>query len=123
MLIDALSESPLIGDKRELTERIFHREKMMSTGIGIGIGVPHVRLASISDLVMAVGVCHLPLTDYESLDGLPVHFVFMIAAGADQHDQHLKLLSAISAKMKNDEFRSTLLTAANPVEFHELLTM
>lgn len=109
-LINCLAESAEVSDKEELRSGIFHRESLMSTGIGLGIGVPHVRLKSIKKPVMAFGICKQPLSDYESIDGEAVSLIFMIAAGEGQHTEHIKLLSEISNVCKNPAFREKLLS-------------
>ena len=77
-LVDCLAEVTEVKDRQELYKGIFHREELMSTGIGLGIGVPHVRLSSIENPVMCVGLCRNPITDYKSLDGQPVRLIFML---------------------------------------------
>ncbi len=120
LLIDCLAEAPEVKDRQELSEGIFHREQLMSTGIGLGIGVPHVRLSSIDNIVMCVGLCRNPITDYESLDGQPVRLIFMIAAGKNQHAEHIKLLAKISSKLKDDELREALINASDETTFHQI---
>lgn len=114
ILAALLARAPGVGDKEELAKEIFRREELMSTGIGFGIAVPHVRLTSIADIVMAMGVSHAGITDYVSLDGKPVHIVCMIAAGKYQHTQYIKALAAISSRLKEESFRSRILTAPDP---------
>ncbi len=120
-LIDCLSATPEIRDPELFRQAIFEREKMMSTGIGLGIGLPHVRLASVTGPVMAVGKCLRPLDDYASLDGKPVEVIFMIATRSDQHAHHIRLLAAISQRMKNSALRELLSATESPEEYHELL--
>lgn len=83
----------------------------MSTGIGWGIAVPHVRLTSVKSPVMALGVSRKGIQDYDSLDGLPVHYIIMIAAGRDQHAEYLRLLSLVSTRMKDESVVKALLSA------------
>jgi PTS system nitrogen regulatory IIA component len=97
--------------KDELMNALRRREELMSTGIGWGIAVPHVRLESVKSPVMALGVSNDGLSDYESLDGLPVQYVIMIAAGKYQHAEYIKLLSMVSARMKNEDIKHKLLNA------------
>jgi len=104
-----------------LTQAIWERERLMSTGIGLGLAVPHVRLPSVSGVVMAVGISDQDIVDYESLDGHPVRAIFMIAARADQHATYLRLLSLVSAKMKDADLRQTLLALRDPTAFYSLL--
>jgi len=121
LLIDCLVTAPEVKDRQELYEGIFHREQLMSTGIGLGIAVPHVRLDSIENPVMCVGLCRNPIMDYESLDGQPVRLIFMIAAGKDQHAKYLGLLAYISSRLKDDQLRNTLINAIDSDTFCRIL--
>jgi len=120
-LIDVLAQTDAISDREDLARGIWNREKLMSTGIGLGIGIPHVRLPSISDVAMAVAVCRPPLKDYVALDGEPVGLLFMIAARTDQHTEHLRLLSAISTRFKDESLRRRIIEAKSSAEIHEIL--
>jgi len=121
-LIDCLSTSPQLTDPQELADGIFYREQLMSTGIGMRVGVPHVRLGSVKNPVMCVALCRNPVTDYESLDGKPVQLIFMIAAGTHQQAEYLKLLSSISSMLKDPQIRDALLNAADEGTFYRILT-
>lgn len=112
-LCAALGTSPLIRDEAELEQAIFRREELMSTGIGFGVGVPHVRLNSVDDLTMALGIARKPLTDYSSLDEIPVQIVCMVAAGGTQHPQYIRALSAISSRLKDETVRKALIMATD----------
>lgn len=120
-LADLLGTAPQIEDQNDLVRGIFYREELMSTGIGMGIAVPHVRLASVTGPVMCAGICRHPLTDYESLDGVPVRLIFMIAAGQHQHAEHLKLLSSLSLRFKCETLRNALMNASDPLSFYQIL--
>jgi len=110
-LVDLLATSPLVRNRDELLNGIFAREELMSTGIGFGVGVPHVRIDSVSDLVMAVAVCKHPITDYSSLDNQPVHIVCMLAARSDQHAKYIRTLSAVSSCLKDADTRSQIIAS------------
>lgn len=110
-----------LKSKEELMNALRRREELMSTGIGWGIAVPHVRLESVKSPVMALGVSSQGLTDYESLDGLPVHYLIMIAAGKFQHSEYIKLLSMVSARMKDEKVKDMLLKA-DEKEMHKIFT-
>jgi mannitol/fructose-specific phosphotransferase system IIA component (Ntr-type) len=119
-LIDCLAKDTKV-DRDELEREIFHREELMSTGIGFGVGVPHVRLTSVSDVVMAMGVSHEGIKDYGSLDGKPVHIVCMIISGRYEHARYIKTLAAISAKLKEESFRQAVLTAADTESIYNIM--
>lgn len=120
-LADKLSASSEVDSSKDLREAIMRREELMSTGIGLGVGVPHVRLDNIHNLVMCAALCAEPIQDYDTVDGEPVRLVFMIGAHTSQHAQYLRLLSQLSTKLKGKEFRDRLLAAGSPAEFRDIL--
>lgn len=121
-LIASLGEAPQVKNVEELANEIFEREKLMSTGIGFSVAVPHVRLGSVTDLVMAVGISKKDITDYAALDERPVRIICMVAARSDQHAQYLKTLGAVSSLLKADEVREALLAAPSAEAAYTILT-
>jgi PTS system nitrogen regulatory IIA component len=121
-LAQVLSSDSRIKNADELLAAIYKREELMSTGIGLGIGVPHIRINSVEDIVMAVGITSAPVTDYESLDDEPIRIICMIAARSDQHPQHIKLLSAVSKLLKNTEIREKILSSKSEQEIFDIFT-
>jgi len=116
-----LAAAPQVKNRHELTERIIQREELMSTAIGRGIAIPHVRLSSVTDLVMSVGICRTDIVDFQTLDDEPVRLLFMIAAAYNQHAYYLQTLSFFSARLKNKELRDSLLNAQSAEEAYKLL--
>ena len=121
-LCATLATSPLIPNEEELSEAIFRREKLMSTGIGFGIGVPHVRLPSVKDIVMALGIAREPLTDYPSLDKVPVQIVCMVAASSTQHPEYIRTLSVLSSRLKGEMVRKALIASPDAASALTLFT-
>ncbi len=120
-LVDLCVGIPGVRTREELAEAVFAREQLMSTGIGLGIGVPHVRLNSVRDIFVTVGVNKTPLEDYESLDQQPVRIVVMIVAGRDQHARYIKTLARISQILKDEATRTRILDAATPDDIYATL--
>jgi len=120
-LADVLGTAPQVKNAQELTQEIMNREDLMSTAIGRGIAIPHVRLSSVTDLVMAVGVCKKPVEDYQSIDDVPVQLLFMIAAAYNQHSYYLKTISHFSGMLKSAELREKMLNAQTEREVYDLL--
>jgi PTS system nitrogen regulatory IIA component len=121
-LCAVLGTSPLIHNEAELEQAVFRREELMSTGIGFGVGVPHVRLSSVDDLVMALGMARKPLADYSSLDEVPVQIVCMVAAGGTQHPQYIRALSAISSRLKDEDTRRALIRSSDAMSAFKIFT-
>jgi PTS system nitrogen regulatory IIA component len=122
-LIDCLAGAPQVKSRDELEREIVSREELMSTGIGHGIAIPHVRIPSVTDLVGAVGVSREGIPDYQSLDSEPVRIVIMLAGAYDQHAKYLKALAYISAKLKNEGIRNTLVHSKDAREVYDLLIL
>jgi len=120
-LAENLSMAPQIKNKQELISEILRREELMSTAIGKGIAIPHVRLTSVTDLVISIGISKCDITDFQTLDDVPVRLLFMIAAAYNQHAYYLQTLSFFSARLKVIELRDGLLNCKTPNEAYELL--
>lgn len=120
-LSENLATAPQIKNKQELTSEILRREDLMSTAIGRGIAIPHVRLSSITDLVVSVGISKCDIVDFQSLDDIPVRLLFMIAAAYNQHAYYLQTLSFFSARLKVAELRDSLLACTTAQEAYDLL--
>lgn len=121
-LSENLGTAPQIKDKAELTREILKREELMSTAIGRGIAIPHVRLGSVTDLVMSVGICRGDLIDFQTIDDVPVRLLIMIAASREQHSYYLQTLSFFSGKLKQKDVRDALLASLSPADAYEILT-
>lgn len=120
-LVDLLATSSLVHNRDELLNGILAREELMSTGIGFSVGVPHVRIDSVSDLVMAVAVSKQPIAGYSSLDNKPVHIVCMLAARSNQHAKYIRTLSAVSSRLKDAETRKQIIESDDPAFIYSQL--
>jgi PTS system nitrogen regulatory IIA component len=121
-LADNLAQAPQVKNRQELIAEIFKREDLMSTAIGRGIAIPHIRLASVTDLVVSVGISRIDIVDFQPLDDEPVRLVFMIAAAYNQHAYYLQTLSFFSARLKTRDLRIALLDAETAEEVYALLS-
>jgi PTS system nitrogen regulatory IIA component len=121
-LCENLSASPQIKNRQELLTEILKRDELMSTAIGRGIAIPHVRLSSVTDLVVSVGVSRTDIVDFQTLDDEPVRLVIMIAAAYSQHAYYLQTLSFFSSRLKNSQLRSAIMDAREAPEVYRLLT-
>ena len=121
-LADVLGTAPQVKNGAELTQEILKREELMSTAVGRGIAIPHVRLSSVTDLVMAVGVCKKPISDYQTIDEQPVNLLFMIAAAYNQHSYYLKTISHFAGMLKNNDLRNAINSATSEQEVFNLLS-
>jgi len=106
----------------ELRKAVWEREEMMSTGIGQGIGIPHVRLPGLEKITMAVGISREGIADYESLDNKPVHVIVLIAVPQGQHELYIRLLAEIVGILKREDIRRAIIEAKDASEAYKILT-
>ena len=99
----------------ELTKVLMDRERLGSTGIGGGIGIPHGKMKNLESLVLGFGLSRKGV-DFESLDGRPTHIFFLLVTPENSTGLHLKLLARISRILKNDPFKTRLLEASDSEE-------
>jgi PTS system nitrogen regulatory IIA component len=120
-LVDNIATSPQIKNRHELAQEILKREDLMSTAIGRGIAIPHIRLSSVTDLVVSIGINQTEIIDFQALDDEPVRLLIMIAAATTQHAYYLQTLSFFSSQLKNAELRNTLIASKTPKEAYDIL--
>ncbi len=119
-ICDLLAEADSVNDPDALREAIFERENIISTSIGLGIAIPHVRLESVSEMTVAVGILKKGI-DYQSFDDHPVNIIIMIAAPEGAHREYLSLLAKIALLLKNENLREQLLASETPEAVCEVL--
>jgi|Deesub1362B_J571_1020462.scaffolds.fasta_scaffold05652_4 fructose-specific phosphotransferase system IIA component len=119
-LIDLLEKSGKVKDKESVLKAVLEREKVMSTGVGDGVAIPHGKADGVEDVVAAFGISHKDI-DFQSIDEKPVRLVFLLVAPPNATGPHLKALSRVSRLLNKKEFRDRLLRAKTPAEVLELI--
>lgn len=114
-IIDISARTDRITDLKKVTDTIFEREKLVSTGVGKGFAIPHGKTDAIKDIVAAFVITKNPI-DFDSIDGEPVRFIFLLVGKETLLNTHIKLLSRISRLMNKEEFRDKLLVAKDKEE-------
>lgn len=122
ILADCFINVPGVKDKQELIDALLYREHLMSTGIGLGVAVPHVRLPNVKSLSLAVGISRNDITDYDALDNKPVRIIMMVIAGKGQHQDYIRLLGYLSSILKNNDARDRLIASASVDQIFNVLT-
>jgi len=90
----------VVGD---VVDAIVQREKVGSTGIGGGVGVPHAKLDGIKNVIGAFGRCK-PSIEFSSVDGAPVDLVFLILSPPAKAEAYLKALQKVMTALKRPNF-------------------
>ena len=104
----------------DLVRVLMDRERLGSTGIGDGIGIPHGKLKGIDSLVIGFGMSKNGV-DFESIDNRPTHLFFLIITPEESTGLHLKLLAQISKLLKNESFREKLMNATDKNEIFSII--
>ena len=120
-LAENLASAPQIKNREELATEVLKREEFMSTAIGCGIAIPHVRLSSVTDIVVSICISNTDIIDFHPLDDEPVRLIFMIAAAHNQHAEYLQTLSWFSTRLKSKELRDSILASKTPQEVCDLI--
>ena len=107
-------------EKEDLVRVLMDRERLGSTGIGEGIGIPHGKLKDLDKLILGFGLSRKGV-NFESMDNRPVHIFFLLITPENSTGLHLKLLSRISKILKNGSFRKKLLNAADANEIFSII--
>jgi nitrogen PTS system EIIA component len=104
----------------ELVRVLMERERLGSTGIGSGIGIPHGKLKNLKDMFLGFGLSRKGV-DFDSMDGRPTHIFFLLVTPENSTGLHLKLLARISRILKNDPFRERLMSAQSREEIFSII--
>lgn len=115
-LIGILYEDGKLTDKEELKKAVIKREGEFSTGIGMGIAIPHGKCSAVKEATITFGLSKDGI-DYQSMDDKPAHLFFLIAVPEESSDVHLKALSEISRKLMHPEVREKLYSVEDYEEF------
>lgn len=118
-LADAAASSGHVSNIEALKSAILEREAIMSTGIGLSIAIPHAKIREVSHFVLAVGRKHEGI-DYDSLDGVPVKIIIMIAAPEGEQNRYLRILAKVTQVLRDDGARAKILAAESPEEIIRL---
>lgn len=119
-LIDLAVQIPGVAGRSELADAVFSREKLMSTGLGIHLAIPHARLNSVDGVHAVIGVTSTPIKDYNCIDGTDVKIVVLLIIGRDQHCEYLKALSQLVELVKSEETRKAIINSKSDNELYEL---
>jgi len=102
-LVDRMADAGILEDRDDVVRRLVEREKVMSTGIGGGIAIPHARTPEVSRTVVAVGLSPDGVP-FNSVDGAPVKVVFLIVGPMEASAEHVKVLARIARLVRKPEF-------------------
>jgi len=107
-------------NKEAFVRVLIERERLGSTGIGGGVGIPHGKFKDLKSLYLGFGLSRKGV-DFESIDGRPTHLFFLLVTPENSTGLHLRVLAKISRILKNDEFKQRLLNAVDSDEIFSII--
>ena len=119
-MVELMAKSGKINDLEAYRQEVYRREEEGTTGVGEGIAIPHGKGAFVDKPGLAAMVVKDGV-DYDSLDGEPVHLIFLIAAPNTKDNVHLDVLSKLSVLLMDENFSRALQNAKSPEEFMKIV--
>lgn len=119
-LVELLNQSGYLTDRDAVLEAILARERTRSTGIGLGLAVPHGKSNGCRRLAMAVGKSTEPM-EFEALDGRPCQFIVLLTSPVDETGPHIQALAGVSRLWQKESFRRAALAAETGDEIYAII--
>ncbi len=110
-LVETLDRAHKLRDKDAFYNAILEREKIVSTGIGMGVAIPHAKLEGYKEFFIAVGIQGKRGLEWNALDGAPVRVIFMIGGPDNRQTEYLHILSKLTMAIKDEDRRKKLFRA------------
>jgi fructose-specific phosphotransferase system IIA component len=115
-LVDLLCAAYRLKDREAILSAIRDREEKASTGIGMGLAVPHAKTPAVDRLYVAFGLSREGI-DFESADGDPSNIFFIMVSAKDKTGPHIQALAGISRLLKHEEVRKGIAACRDEKEF------
>jgi PTS system nitrogen regulatory IIA component len=109
-----------LSDKTLFEEAVIARERAQSTGLGRGVAFAHGKLTEIRHMKLALGVSRGGI-DFRSVDGLPVHLLFVVATHPSMHIDYLHCLASLARMVRREGFREEILSCCREEEVENKL--
>ncbi len=103
----------------EFLKAVIDRENLVSTGVGLGVAVPHAKLPCFESFFICIGLAKKGI-EWQSIDSSPVRIVFLIGGPDDKQTEYLHILSSLTTAIRDDDLRKQLLAATSPEEVLKL---
>lgn len=119
-LVGLLCDAYRLKERDTILEAIRAREEKQSTGIGMGLAVPHAKTPAVDRLYVAFGRSTRGI-DFDSIDGEKARLFFILVSPRDVSGPHIKALAGISRLVKHEEFREELFGCSDAKRWIDLV--
>lgn len=114
-MVSKTIEVKKLPEGEKFYQAILNREEIVSTGIGMGVAIPHAKLQSYDNFFISIGVLKKGI-DWNAFDNAPVRLVFLIGGPDDKQTEYLKILSALTVALRDEELRKLLISTTSTRE-------
>lgn len=118
-LVETLGDTNTVSDAKAFNQAILDREKLVSTGIGMGVALPHAKMEICHSFFICLGILNKGV-NWKAIDNAPVRIVFMIGGPDDKQTEYLQILSNLTQFIKKEDIRKKLLTLNSKEAIMEL---
>lgn len=118
-MITEIQKAGKLKDAPIFFEALIERERIVSTGIGMGVAIPHAKLDGYDEFFIAIGILSKGV-EWNSLDAAPVRLIFMVGGPDDKQTEYLQILSSLTMAIKDENTRKKMLTRNTPEAILEL---
>ncbi len=119
-LIDMLPQPEIFENFESVFNAVMDREKIMTTGVGRGVAIPHCKKEDCKQFAIALGL-HPGGVDFNSIDNQPAKIIFLLVGPENNPGMHIRLLSRISRLISKDSLRENLLRCKKSADAYQLL--
>lgn len=119
-LVALLAKKGHLTNEFEFYQAVIDREKIVSTGVGMGVAIPHAKFENCEHFFIVIGIHSGKGVEWKALDGSLVNLVFLIGGPANQQKKYLKILSHLTTLIKNEKLREKVLKSKDP---HEVINL
>lgn len=118
--ISHIAAPKLVGITRhDIFESLLNRERLGSTGIGLGIAIPHGRLANATQPVAVLITLAKPI-EFDAIDNQPVDIIFALLVPESEHENHLQTLAAVARRMNDKVCTRALRQATSDNDLYQI---
>lgn len=114
-LVEMLDAGTRVGNRSKLLIDFVNREKKATTGIGMGVAIPHIRSMQAKEFMLGFARSSQGY-EFEALDGQPVHMFFIMAAPPYDDSLYLKAFKSLAEMLQYESFREELMSVQSPGE-------
>ncbi len=119
-LLDLAVDAGRVTDREQALEDLLQREKDATTGVGMGIGIPHAKSAGVDSPTIAFTRIDDGI-DFDAMDDEPATLIFMLLVPEEGGEEHLSMLSSLSRSLMHEENRDALHEAESPERVEEII--